>query len=151
MKLSENIKPISGRLTLQAFDSKGRELWTKQDNNHIVLTGYNAVARAIAGQVNARVNRVSVGTNGTPPTDNDTALTGKVDFTPTVSYPTPTTLQFDFLIGNFDANGTVIREFGLITADDKLFSRITEIDGVPINIDKSSNFALRGIWTINII
>lgn len=116
------------------------------DNNLVVNGGRNAVmellGNATAGK---RLTKLSVGTNSTAPTPSDTAITNAfVKNLGTVSYPTISSVKFEFSIGAGEANGIGINEFGLLCLDNTLFARKTRE-----TINKNSDIILNGAWTIS--
>ncbi|MDR2449792.1 MAG: hypothetical protein LBD52_07525 [Prevotellaceae bacterium] len=145
MKVVDKIKRISGTLHLTAYDAHGVELWSDTAHNLIVATGYNATAEALAGVEGARIQKIAVGANGTAPQATDTEITGAevVNIT-NVEYPAPATVRFNFMIDYGVAVGMPIREFGLLTADGRLFSRKTREA-----IDKTEHMSIVGAWDIH--
>ena len=114
-------------------------------NNLVVDTGKQNLARIIGSeQTNRHITKIGFGTNGTATAGSDNALTGAfVKSVGTVSYPETTSVQFAWSLGLSEGNGLAIREFGLITAGDILFSRIArEV------ITKTADFTLSGTWKI---
>lgn len=146
MKATDTIKQLSGTLRLTAYDANGVELWRDTSRNTIVVTGYNAAAEALAGVEGARILKIAVGTNGAEPQGTDTEITGAVILDiQSVEYPAPATVRFNFMIDYTDAVGMSIREFGLFTADGRLFSRKTREA-----IDKTAHMSIVGAWDINV-
>ena len=151
MKIKDKHRKLEGQLTIRAVDIRGNVLFEQQSKNLIVDTGYNATARSLAGEVEASIARIAIGTNGTPPAPEDTEITNQLSFSTAIELHTDKILRFHFQIGNNDANGRTIREFGLLTQDGTLFSRLTQNErGEPYEIIKSRSFALRGYWEIRI-
>lgn len=72
---------MSGRLTLQVADREGRVVREQHHHNLIVKTGRELVAKLFAGVAAGapptRVTHMAVGTNATPPADNQIALLGE--------------------------------------------------------------------------
>lgn len=144
MITADTLQPITGILHLQAIDNHGTELWRMSDHNLIVTGGYKAVAEALAGIQGASIASVAIGTNGTAPASSDTGITdAAIVEVQSVEFPTPATVRFNFTIGYNDANGMAIREFGLITADERLFSR-----KVREAIEKTEAMTIVGQWDI---
>ena len=113
-------------------------------NNPLGIGGYEAAAEALAGVAGAAIARVAVGTSGTEPTEGDTALTDAVSVAiQSVEYPAAGTVRFNFSIGYDVAVGKTIREFGLLTADGRLFSR-----KVREGIEKTEAMSIVGRWDI---
>jgi hypothetical protein len=104
------------------------------------------MARLIAGDVSDRnITKISFGTNGTAPTVDDTAIAGA--FTKNVAgyeYPNMGQVQINWNLLTTEDNGQAIFEFGLICADDTLFSRRTRVN--PIY--KEPDISIEGQWTI---
>ncbi len=139
------MKQPVGILTLRAYDARGVELWRAAACNRIVATGYAAAAEALAGVAGARIAQVGAGTSGNEPTDNDTQIADAVRVdVQSIEYPTPSTVRFNFTFGYDDAVGMTIREFGLYTADGRLFSR-----KVREPIEKTQYMSLVGAWDIH--
>ncbi len=145
MTNKDNMKQPVGILTLRAYDAQGGELWRSTSRNHIVATGYAAAAEALAGVAGARIAQVGAGTSGNEPTDNDTQIADAVRVdVQSIEYLTPSTVRFNFTFGYDDAVGMTIREFGLYTADGRLFSR-----KVREPIEKTQYMSLVGAWDIH--
>jgi hypothetical protein len=141
---SQNLKGIFYLEKICAHTGKILEVY--EDRNLVVNGGRTAVMQLLgAGTSGKRLTKLSVGTNGTTPTGSDTAITGA--FTKnlgTVSYPTISSVKFDWQLGAGDANGIGIREFGILCFDDTLFARkVREL------INKNSDIILNGSWTIS--
>lgn len=146
MKATEQFKQMTGTLHLKAFDRDGVEVWRSDEKNLIVASGYTATAEALAGVPGAKITAVAVGTNGTEPIPEDTTLKNAVVIPiQSVTYPAPATVRFNFIIGYNDAIGVNIREFGLLTADGRLFSR-----RVRDVLEKSQYLTISGMWEIKI-
>lgn len=144
MKTNDKMREISGVLSLRAFNKKGDEVWNDTGRNLIVASGYAAAAAALAGVPGAKIASVAVGTNGEAPAAADTTIKNAVILpVQSVEYPASGTVRFNFTIGYDDAPGMNIREFGLITADGRLFSRkVREI------LEKSQYLTISGMWEI---
>lgn len=140
------MKSIHGLLHLAAYDRQGRELWQLKEHNQIVAGAYALVAEALAGAVNAKISKVAAGTNSTPPVEGDTRITNAtvVDIQ-TAEYPRPGVVRFNFTFGYYDAVGKSVCEFGLLSADGRLFAR-----KVRTPIDKSKYMSIVGMWEITI-
>jgi hypothetical protein len=145
MKVVDRIKQLSGTLHLRAYDTQGVELWRDTACNLIVASGYNAAAEALAGVEGARIQKVVIGADGTWPQETDTEITGaEILVIQSVEYPAPATVRFNFMIDYDVAVGMSIREFGLLTADGRLFSRKTREA-----IDKTAHMSIVGAWDIH--
>ncbi len=60
------------------------------------------------------------------------------------SYPADGRVRFDWRLEPFEANGLIIREFGLIASKGSLFARKTR----HAPIEKTDDISLDGAWTI---
>jgi len=115
--------------------------------NTVVDLGRERICDLLGGASSANITQAGVGTDNTTPTVADTGLTGQflvsID---TVTYPTTTSVQFDFDVALGEYNGNTIREWGLFTSDSVLFSRI-----LKTAIDKESDIYLTAEWTITLV
>ena len=133
-----------GTVTLKIYeDGKLREV--QELHNLIVTVGKERVCQFLGNAAPSGLTQIQAGTNGMATSLTDTAIAGgatPVAFT-TVSYPAPGSILINFTIGTGDANGITIQEFGLLTADSVLFSRI-----VRPAIVKTSAISIVGTWQI---
>ena len=123
----------------------GRELEHYRDDNMIMSSARDALARLIGGAGSGKtVTKIGVGTNGNGPTPDDKGLTGAYS-KPVSGCTSPATgvACFAFTIGAGEANGKSICEFGLLCSDGTLFARKTR--GV---IEKADDIEITGTWTI---
>jgi hypothetical protein len=124
----------------------GVPIETIEDHNLIVNGARNQMARLIAGDfTNRHITKISFGTSGTAPTVNDTAITNA--FTKNVAgheYPAMGQVRINWNLLTTEDNGQAILEFGLICADNTLFSRRTREN--PIY--KAQDISIEGQWTI---
>lgn len=69
---------MHGAVTVQLSDREGRVIYELRQNNRIVFTGRDLVARLFAGTTGgtppSKVTHIAVGWDGTPATDDQTAL-----------------------------------------------------------------------------
>ena len=151
MKLNDNLKQLAGRLHIEVINRDGETVETHDWNNLITKTGYHAVGQCLAGIAGARINRIAVGTNDTAPTFDDTAITNAVTSAITnaeysvMGVETNEWVKFHFNVGYFQAVGMNITEWGLITQDGRLFSRVTRSA-----IQKTNEIMLTGYWIVKI-
>lgn len=90
------------------------------------------------------VNRIAFGTSSTPANPADTALTSAyVKNIGAHTYPATGQIKFDFTLTTLEANGKVIKEFGLMLTDGTLFAR--KVRGA---IEKDDDISISGSWTI---
>lgn len=143
--MTEKIENLKGKFYLEIV--KNGVIIEKYTDNNLVVNGGRSSVMALlgSGTVAKQLTKIAVGTNGTAPAGGDTAITGA--FTKslgTVSFPTISSVKFDFSILAGEANGIAIAEFGLLSTDDTLFARKTrEV------INKNSDIILNGSWTIS--
>jgi hypothetical protein len=117
-----------------------------KDENLIVNGARNQMARLIAGNfTNRNIAKISFGTSGTAPSVDNTLITNA--FTKSVSgftYPAMGQVTAAWNLLTSEDNGQAIMEFGLVCADDTLFSR--RVRNNPIY--KESDISIEGQWTI---
>lgn len=144
--MNESLSKLKGRFEMFVSDLSGNIIEHYIDENLVVNGGRTTVMLLLGSASSAKqLTKLSVGTNGTPPVGTDTAITGA--FTKnlgTVSYPTISSVKFDWTLGAGEANGIAISEFGLLCTDNTLFARkVREV------INKNSDIILTGNWTIS--
>jgi len=151
MEITDAIK-ISGSLHLEIVNKYGVVTDVYDFDNLITNVGYLVTAQAIAGVAGVGINRVAVGTSSTSPNSNNTSITNAVYVNvKSVEYPAPTrpeikvVVVFNFEVDYLVAVGMNIYEFGLITQDNRLFSRWTRA-----LIQKTNEMKLVGRWTVNL-
>jgi hypothetical protein len=140
---------LRGIFTMNVYKGEGENkklIETFEDHNLIVNTARTTMAHLIAGDVtNRSMLSISFGTNGNTPTVDDTVITNP--FTKNlggVTYIDPGQARFAWSLSTSEGNGKAIMEFGMLSADGKLFCRRTR--STPIN--KESDISLEGTWTI---
>lgn len=143
--MTEKIENLKGSFYLEVIKN-GIVIEKYTDNNLVVNGGRSSVMALLGSGTTAKqLTKLAVGTNGTAPAGGNTAITGA--FTKnlgTVSFPTISSVKFDFSIGASEANGIAIAEFGLLSTDNTLFARkVREV------INKNSDIILNGAWTIS--
>jgi hypothetical protein len=143
MDLSEAVR-LSGRLQVEVFRHGALvERWAEE--NMIVSSARAALAALIGGTgAGKTIARIGFGTNGLGPSPDDSAMTNSyVKLIGGVAYPAQGQVRFSWSLAESEANGKIIREFGLLCSDGALFSR--KVRGV---IEKESDISLSGTWTI---
>jgi hypothetical protein len=140
---------LRGVFTMKVYKDGGKNrklIETFEDHNLIVNLARVSMAHLIAGDTaNRSMQSIAFGTNGTAPTVDDTDITSPfVKNLGGVTYPQVGQARFSWTLSTSEANGKAIMEFGLLTADGKLFCRRTR--STPIN--KESDISLEGTWTI---
>lgn len=151
MSLIKRIKRVASRMKprgtvhLFFYDEHGQMLDYQTKKNLVVNTGKAKMCHLLAGTAaNNFPARIGAGTNGTATSLTDTALTGSASVvlgSPTVG---STGIQWPFTFTTADANGITIQEFGLLTGDGTLFSRI-----VWAPISKTAGMSIVGSWEID--
>lgn len=138
---------IKGIFSLQIIDvATGKVLEEYQDKNLVVNTGRTAVTKLLGGDVvNRSITKIGFGINGTAPAPGDLTLTNT--FTKSlgaVSYPTISSVRWDWTLEANEGNGLAIAEMGLLCNNNDLFARKTrEV------INKNSSIRLVGTWEIS--
>jgi hypothetical protein len=138
---------IKGVFYLEKICAKtGEILEIYTDNNLVVNGGRSAVCTLLgAGGTTKQLTQIAFGTNGTAPIGTDSGITGA--FTKSlgaVSYPTISSVKFDWTLGALEGNGININEVGILCTDNTLFAR-----KVRQTISKNSDIILNGSWTIS--
>lgn len=145
MEICERVEAPRGVLRYDVYRS-GRLIEQCCEQNLIVAGSKGLLAGLLGGAVsNKSVTKIGFGTNGTAPVSGNTALTGA--FLKAVGAPTypAGAVTFPFTLDAGEANGLAIIEFGLLTADNTLFSR--RVRATAIN--KAADISFIGSWTIN--
>lgn len=145
--INEGLPPLKGEFVLDIVCAKtGDVIEHYEDKNLVVNNGRQIVMQLLgSANLNKRLSRLAVGTNGTAPVGTNTAITGAYTKNlGTVTYPTISSVRFDWTLGAGEANGIAIREFGILSTDNTLFARkVREV------INKNSDIILNGNWTIS--
>ena len=149
MKFNDSMMIIEGGLHLTAIDRQGNVLFEYDWKNLITDVGYRAAAEALANVTGAAITHIGMGTNSTTPANGDTAITNAV-MVPVQSVEYPNTEFRSSMLINFSVDflvavGMNIYEWGTITGDGRLFSRL-----VRAPIIKTNEMMLLGQWVINI-
>lgn len=143
----ESLPPLKGIFVLDIINaSTGEIIEHYEDNNLVVNNGRQIVMQLLgSADTNKKLAKLGVGTNGTAPAGNNTALTGSyIKNLGAVTYPTISSVRFAWSLGAGEANGIAIREFGILSTDNTLFARkVREV------INKNSDIILNGTWTIS--
>jgi len=146
MNIVEQLRKIKGCLEFRCFDKNGLQTEYHKWDNLVTNDGYAAAAESLAGVAGAAISHIGMGTDDAEPTVGDTLLTNVFSVPVTeVSYPANGAVRFHFTVDFFDNVGMNIAEWGLLTSDGRLFSRITRAV-----IIKTNEMMLQGTWTINI-
>ena len=144
-KFTDRIGLPRGILRLDVF--RGAELIESWEEENLIVDGAKTLlSNLLGGTVTGKsVTKIGFGTNGAAPAGGNTALTGAyVKTVDSVTYPTASSVRFNFSLGGSEANGTAIIEFGLLSGDNTLFSRRVRSSAIA----KASDISFTGTWTI---
>ena len=145
ISLSER-QPARGEIHIEVIHVESGTRETIDIENLVVDGGKRNLARLFAGEPGLHATHVGFGSSSIPAEPGDAALTDSVVVLITaVSFPEPTTVRFDFELGQTIGNGLNIKEFGLLCADGTLFARRTRPEGLA----KTSQDIIRGYWQIH--
>ena len=145
--ISDKLSP-QGHVNMKIWDKSGNLIQEFHEKNLIVNTGKQSLALLLgdpASNEDKRITTIGFGTDLTSPSGTDTSLTGP--FTKAldgVSY-SGTSIVFAYTLELSENNGMAIREFGLISNDGTLFSRL-----VRSELIKTPDIRLTGTWTITL-
>lgn len=143
----ESLTPPKGHFLLKVFR---RGLLVPElcvDEPNLIVTGSKAILAALLGGVTANkpVSKIGFGTSGAAPAVGNTSLTGLFSKAlDGVAFPVAGQVRFDFSLATTENNGMAISEFGLLNAENTLFSR--KVRSNPLN--KDSDLSFSGSWTI---
>jgi len=144
--MNDNINLI-GTVVFDVVDAKTGEIIEHYEDKNLVVNGGRQIVMQLLGAApsNKKLSQIGFGTNGTQPVGSDAGITGEyLKNLGTVSYPTVSSVRFDWTLGASEANGMAIREFGLYAADRFLFARkVREV------INKNADIILNGYWQIS--
>lgn len=145
MRLSDTHGPSKGIFRLNVF-VRGELVEKFEEDNLLVDQGRANVVHLLGGDgANLQITQIGFGTSGVAPAAGNTALTGQfLKALTSHSYPTATSVQFNFDLATTDANGLMIMEFGLITASGTLHARKVRAAALA----KASDMSLSGSWTL---
>jgi hypothetical protein len=121
-------------------------LITVIDEENLIVNGAkNQLARLVGGNsTNRHITKIGFGIGQTAVAPGNTALTNPyVKAIGSVEYPATGQVRFNWTLSTTECNGIAITEFGLICADNTLFSRKQRAP-----IQKESDLSLSGAWTI---
>lgn len=124
-----------------------------EEKNLIVTTGKTVVAKLLGGDAAYaslnEINQIGFGTSGITPVVGDTALTGVVYKTATVSYPAANQVKFTATLPAAEGNAILWKELGLVTKTNTyLFSRVLIANGTGITKTADMKFIVE--WTISV-
>jgi hypothetical protein len=147
----------------------GKIIEQYEDHNLIVNNAKLLMAHLIGGDTTGTfITNIAFGTNGTPPTTDDTTITNafskpvskvsypgflteEIDVGPVFGLPYELIVewvgykvQFDWELRTSEDNGQAISEFGLLSGNQTLFNRKTRDNPIP----KASDISIEGSWII---
>lgn len=144
MKLKDDDLALKGELFIKIYKKdKLIDIW--KDENLIVNGAKTILAALVSGDgAGTVISKIGFGISNTPANPDDTALTSSYVRNLTgFTYPEAGKVSFNFELSTNEANGITIKEFGLITSDNILFSR--KVRG---GIEKNDDISLEGTWTL---
>lgn len=131
-------------MTLEIWNKEGQLIERVVDKNLVVNLGKQSLATLLgSADADKRVAQIGFGTSNAPTAGTDSNLENLfIKALDGVSY-SGTSVLFQYALELTENNGVTIREFGLYTLDDTLFSRLVRN---PIN--KTNEIRLTGSWKI---
>lgn len=133
----------TGEVHLKVYD-KGILVAEYTENNLIVNVGKQSLATLLgSADTDKKVTKIGFGTSGAVTAGANTSLENPFSKALDGVTYSGTSVLFEYALETTENNGVTIREFGLFSADDTLFSRIVRN---PIN--KTSDIRLSGTWKI---
>jgi hypothetical protein len=137
----------TGDFILKVINITGEIQETYEAKNLVVELGKTNVAQLIGGHADGlKLTHIAAGENDSQPALDDAAITNPfIKPFDSVTYPDATSVSVHWTLDNNEANGMSLREFGLLTQNNKLFAR-----KVRTEIQKTNQIRLAGTWTINI-
>lgn len=115
------------------------------DHNLVVDSGRTRLAELAAGKSDRYITQIGVGSGHEAEDGGDTILENQQLFPLSSSSVDGRDARFDFVIGENDANGLAIREFGLFCSDNTMFTHRVR-HGV---IEKENDIELHGYWILH--
>ena len=141
---------MRGDVSIRGYNERGELVYEFDKQNLVVTGGKTVMAILLAyGSSDRIINGIGFGTGSAAPALTDTGLTGS--FTKpigAVSFPSPNSVKWDWVLDFSEFNGNTLRELGLFSdlpsvVDTALFARI-----VTSPIAKTSTLRLEGSWKI---
>lgn len=133
---------VAENVTVLVQDRHGRVLWRWRGKNLVTNVGLATLPLWMAGTTQA-ILYGAVGTSNTAADPGQTGLINEV-YRANVAQRTPTgeTHTTRFFVPTTAANGQTLREAGLFTGDNRLFSRFVHDD-----IAKTAQITVTYLWT----
>jgi len=146
MKIADKIQ-LMGMLFFSIVDAAtNKVISTHTTHNIITDNGYHAAAQALAGVSGSAITTLAIGEDFTVPASGDTEITGVTVPITSVEYPDNFSVRFNFQIDEYTANEMNLVEFGLVTQDGRLFSRLVRGEIIA----KTDAIKIIGGYIINI-
>lgn len=145
MQISDLAQSCRGIFTLD-ISRRGELIEHFVDDNLIVDQGRTNVTRLLGGDgANLQIAKIGFGTSNAVASPGNTALTNAfVKAIDSHSYPSTTSVLFNFSLGTGEANDKAIYEFGLLTESGLLHAR--KVRGGALM--KESDLSLAGTWQL---
>lgn len=136
---------VTGTIRLE-IHRDGQPVETIEEKNLVVNNGKTNLCRLLGDSSSStrEITEVGFGIGVAAASVTDVGLTSAVMKSVTTTYPTATTVQFDFVLEKAEGNGLAITEFGLFHQNGNMFSR-----RVRSAINKASDMRIVGSWTIS--
>jgi hypothetical protein len=115
--------------------------------NLVVVTSKYIHARLLGGATAGNsITQVGFGSTATPAALGNTALSvdAYIKAVDGITYPAANQVAFAISLGTFEANGIVLAEFGLLTANGGLYARL--VRAAPLV--KDASMSLTATWTL---
>jgi hypothetical protein len=137
-------RPI-GHVDMRVWRGGVLEEW---DAQNFVVGGYAQISALLLGGdfADNSITQIGFGSNSLPPALGNTGLSldAYIKDVDSVSYPRSNQVAFQFSLGQFEGNGVLIAEYGLLTGSGALYSRL--VRAKPMT--KDSSMSLTATWTI---
>ena len=142
---------LGGRLTIKVYriiDEVKILINTFEDYNLITISGLQLLTFLLIGAPgNNKITKIGAGEDDTPTHRTDTGLSNAfIKTIDSYSFLNDNVVQFNFSFDSGDATGMIIKEFGLFSQDEQLFSRKLQIPAIP----KDADIIIEGEWTISV-
>lgn len=140
-------RPPRGTLEVTIY-RYGRVIECARRPNLVVASAATVQSLLLGGTVSGKsIAQVGFGSSLSPAAAGNTGLSSDAYFRPidAVSYPAPGQVAFAISLGQFEASGLALAEYGLLTGDGTLFARQVR----PEALLKDTSLSLSATWTIS--
>lgn len=144
--MQDRLQPPRGFLSVTIY-RHGRVIEFARRPNLVVGAAATIQASLLGGAVSGKsVAQVGFGSSLSAAAAGNTSLSSDAYFRPidAVTYPAPGQVAFAISLGQFEAVGLALAEYGLLTSDGTLFARQVR----PEALLKDSSLSLSATWTI---